>query len=60
MAWNISHKTSLDEGGPDGYPDPDYLQEITEELRELDVTSDEGQNSARRKLRSWTGEFLTC
>ena len=55
MAWNISHKTSLDEGGPDGYPDPGYLRKVTGDLRKSDVTSDEGQNSARRKLRSWTG-----
>ena len=54
MAWNVKHKTSEDEEGPDGYPDPGYLDRVTEELNKMGVTSqetlDEGQ---RHKLRSW-------
>ena len=54
MTWNVKHKTSEDEEGPDGYPDPGYLDRVTEELNKMGVTSqeilDEGQ---RHKLRSW-------
>ena len=50
MAWNVRHKAS-DEGSSEGYPDPNYLREVAEDLNEMGVTFDEGQ---RHKLRSRT------
>ena len=43
MTWNVKHKTSEDEGGPDGYPNPAYLRRVTEDLNEIGVKSDEDQ-----------------
>ncbi|KAK3742264.1 hypothetical protein RRG08_042093 [Elysia crispata] len=39
ITWNdIHHKTSLKEGSAHGYPDPDYLSNVTRELADRGVT----------------------
>ena len=41
ITWNdIHHKTSI-AGGPYGYPDPTYLERVTEDMKALGVTLDD-------------------
>ena len=41
ITWNdIHHKTSM-VGGPYGYPDPTYLERVTEDMKAFGVTLDD-------------------
>ena len=36
LVWNVEHKTEF-AGGEKGYPDPEYLDRVGEQLRQLGI-----------------------